>query len=431
MFPNIEQQPLTAIRDYQTQQLQQQLQYLQLHSPYYRRLFDEYALDISTIRSIDDLHRLPFTTKDDLQRYGSDFLCVPKRQIVDYVTTSGTLGNPVTFALTDADLERLAYNEAISMACTGINQDDILLLTTTIDRRFMAGLAYFLGARKLGAGIVRAGSGLPELQWDTIKRVEPTILVAVPSFILKLIEYAEQHNIDYRKTSIRAALCIGEPLRDYQFHLNTLGQRIKNLWDIKLFSTYASTEMSTAFTECQEGRGGHEHPELIITEVVDEDGNQVADGEMGEVVFTTLGVEAMPLLRFKTGDICHYHTTACACGRNTPRLGAVVGRKQQMIKYKGTTLYPPALHNILEHFTEIQGFVIEVSTNAIGTDEILLRLASSDQSESFIHRIRDRFRAQLRVAPQLLFQPLSEINALRFPPMSRKPISFIDKRGNS
>lgn len=428
MHPIIETRAESEIRAYQAQRLMELLEYLAEKSPYYRRLFEAYSIDIKTIKTLDDLSRLPFTTKDDLQRYGADFLCVSPREVVDYVTTSGTLGDPVTFALTDADLDRLAYNEAISMACAGITADDIILLTTTLDRRFMAGLAYFLGARLLGAGVVRVGSGLPELQWDTIRRIAPTVLVAVPSFILKMIEYAEKNGIDYRNSSIRSALCIGEPLRNAEGGLNNLGLRIKELWDIELYSTYASTEMSTAFTECSAGAGGHAHPELIILEVLDADDQPVGEGEVGEVVVTTLGVQAMPLLRFRTGDLCTYHGAACSCGRTTPRLGAVIGRKQQMIKYKGTTLYPPAIYNLLEQYTQIQGFVVEVSLNKLGTDEIVIHIAGSDTSPAFAKELKDHFRAKLRVAPNFRFCSIEEVNAMRFPPMSRKPVLFVDRR---
>ncbi|WP_052599959.1 phenylacetate--CoA ligase family protein [Aureispira sp. CCB-QB1] len=427
-IPAIETANPSKIKAFQDQELQKLLHYLALNSPYYQRTFKEHNIDISSIKTLEDLPKLPLTTKQDLQENNDAFICVDRRKIIDYVTTSGTMGKPVTFALTDKDLDRLAYNEATSFASAGIDDTDILLLTTTIDRRFMAGLAYFLGARKLGAGIVRVGSGLPALQWDTIKRVSPTALIAVPSFIFKLIEYAKKNGIDYKNSSIKKAICIGESLRNPDFSLNTLGQKITDLWDIELYSTYASTEMSTAFTECSHSRGGHHHPELILVEILDEHGQAVAEGEAGEVVISTLQMEAMPLLRFKTGDICQWYQDACPCGRTTLRLGPVIGRKGQMIKYKGTTLYPPALYNLLNQFEAIKAFVIEVFTNDIGTDEIVIKVASKDTSTRFQKRVKDHFRAKLRVAPKVEFTSFETINALRFPAMSRKPVLFFDHR---
>ena len=164
----------------------------------------------------------------------------------------------MTFALTEEDLARLAYNEAMSFTTAGCTGEDILQLMTTIDRRFMAGLAYFMGARELGCGVIRVGNGIPELQWDTIRRIGPTGCIVVPSFLIKLVGYAQEHGIDYRRSSLRRAICIGEALRDTDFSNNTLGAKITELWpELELFSTYASTEMQTSITECGHHCGGH------------------------------------------------------------------------------------------------------------------------------------------------------------------------------
>lgn len=428
MFPPIEKKSPAEIKIFQEEKLKETLHYLKNHSPYYQRFFRENNIDVSHIKKLEDLQKIPVTTKDQLQQFNDDFLCVPKTEIIDYVTTSGTLGDPVTFALTDSDLERLAYNEAISFACCGVQKEDVLQLMTTMDRRFMAGLAYFLGARKLGAGMVRVGSGIPELQWDSILKFKPTYLITVPSFLLKLIEYARQQGIDLKNTGVKAAICIGEPIREEDFSLNILAQKIKVDWNIELYSTYASTEMSTAFNECRFHRGGHHHPELIIVEVLGDDGHLVLPGEVGELTITTLGVEAMPLLRFKTGDMVQAYSGDCPCGRNTLRLGPVVGRKKQMIKYKGTTLYPPAMYNILNHFDQVESYVIEVFHNDLGTDEILIKICSEAVSEELLQQIKDHFRAKLRVAPRVEFSTTEAIRSLNFPPTGRKPVSLIDHR---
>jgi|TARA_R110000851_G_scaffold316446_1_gene479566 phenylacetate-CoA ligase len=428
MIPEIEKASTAEIKTFQEEKLKKTLQYLDENSPFYKRFFKESNIRISEIKTLEDIQKIPVTTKDHLQQFNDDFICVPKSEIIDYVTTSGTLGDPVTFALTDNDLERLAYNEAISFACCGIGKQDTLQLMTTMDRRFMAGLAYFLGARKLGSGIIRVGSGIPELQWDSILKFKPTYLITVPSFLLKLIEYAQQHEIDLKNTGVKAAICIGEPIREQDFSLNILAKKIKKDWDIELFSTYASTEMSTAFNECEIHNGGHHHPELIIAEILDDNNLPVSEGEVGELTITTLGVEAMPLLRFKTGDMVQAYNEPCKCGRNTLRLGPVVGRKKQMIKYKGTTLYPPAMYNILNDFSGIESYVIEIFHNELGTDEILIKIASEKISEDLLLEIKDHFRAKLRVAPKIEFASSEEIESLRFPPLSRKPIDLIDRR---
>ncbi len=428
MIPVIEKASNGEIKEFQEKKLKELLVYLSENSPYYKALFQKENININEVNSIEDLQKIPVTSKTDLQQYNDDFFCVPMHKIIDYATTSGTLGSPVTFGLTDEDLERLAYNEAISFACAGIKEGDVVQLMTTMDRRFMAGLAYFLGLRKLKAGVIRVGAGIPELQWDSILKYKPKYLIAVPSFLLKMIEYAEHNNIDYNNSSIEGVVCIGESLRNQDFSPSILAEKITDKWKINLFSTYASTEMSTAFTECEAFSGGHHHPELIITEILDDNDDPVKDGESGELTITTLGVEGMPLLRFKTGDIVKLHQEPCQCGRNTPRIGPVVGRKQHMIKYKGTTLYPPAMHDLLNYFEAVQNHVIEISTNDLGTDEILIKIASSKPSDELLSEIKDHFRAKLRVTPKVEFVPSDVLNKIIFTPMSRKPITLIDKR---
>ncbi len=423
---DIERWSKEKIEAFQELRLRDALDYVMRNSAFYQNYFAD--IDISKILSLADLQSLPFTNKDHLHAQNDDFLCVPRSKVVDFASTSGTSGSPVTFALTDADLDRLAYNEALSLECSGVKKGDTVQLMTTLDRQFMAGLAYFLGMRKLGASVVRVGAGIPGLQWDAIEKYKPTYLITVPSFLVKMIEYAESYGIDYKNSSVVGAVCIGEPLRNEDFSPNALANKISEKWDINLFSTYASTEMSTAFAECEAMEGGHHHPDLIIVEVVDEDGNQVEEGQSGELVVTTLGVEAMPLVRFKTGDIVAAHYGSCSCGRNSLRLGSVIGRKQQMIKYKGTTLYPPAMNNLLNEFSEIEGHLIEVSSDEVGMDEITIKIASSNTTVEFLNLVKDHFRAKLRVAPKVVLLETEELNKQVFPPKSRKPIRFVDYR---
>lgn len=429
--PEIEYQPREVIKRFQEEKLREDLQYLAANSPFYKRMFATNGIDIAQIKTLEDLQRIPFTDKNDLQRHNNDFLCIPKEKIIDYITTSGTTGDPVTFACSEKDLQRLAYNEKISFICAGLEPSNVLQLMTTIDKRFMAGLAYFLGIRELGAGIIRVGNGIPELQWDTINRIHPDSIMCVPSFILKLIQYAEEHNIDYRNSSVKRIIGIGEALRDQNFELNSLGKKIKEKWDVDLYATYSSTEMSTTFPECEYGCGGHHHPELIIVEIIGEDDRPVPEGEAGEVVITTLGIEAMPLLRFRTGDIASIHTEPCKCGRHSFRISPLVGRKNHMIKLKGTTIYPPAILEVLNNTDYVENYIIYVSSNDAGTDDVTVKIGLRDASRNpadVVKVLKDRFRAKIRVAPNIEILPAAEIHKLNFPAMSRKPIQFVDNR---
>jgi phenylacetate-CoA ligase len=416
------------IKELQEKKLQHLLSYLNTYSPFYKAHFAQHKINIDSIKHLEDLSLIPPTHKEDLQKQNNDFLCVGRNRIIEYTSTSGTLGSPVTIALTDDDLLRLAYNEYCSFVCADGNATDVYQLMLTLDRQFMAGMAYYSGIRKLGAGIIRVGPGVPSLQWETINRIKPTAIVAVPSFILKLIQFAKEHHIDVNASSVKKAVCIGENIRNADFSLNVLGKKITDAWNIKLYSTYASTEMQTAFTECSEGNGGHLNPELLIVELLDENNNPVAAGEAGEVTITTLGVEAVPLLRYKTGDICILHDNACKCTRNTIRLSPVVGRKKQMIKFKGTTLYPPALFDLLNDMEEVKDYVVEVYPNEIGMDEVLLYIVPASLSEECDHKIRAYLQAKLRVSPYIKYISREELLKMQFPESSRKPVKFIDKR---
>ena len=423
---------LSDIKAFQEARLKETLSYVAEHSPFYKKMFAEHNIDIDKINNIEDLHLLPTTTKQDLQMYNSDFLCVDAVDVIDYVTTSGTLGEPVTFALTENDLQRLAYNESSSFHMAGCKKDDVMQLMTTIDRRFMAGLAYFMGARELGCAIVRVGNGIPELQWDTIKRVKSTVGMVVPSFLIKMIEFADKNGIDYNASTLKKAVCIGESLRTTDGELTTLGKRINEKWPtLELYSTYASTEMQTSFSECEMHHGGHIPSDLIIVELLDENNNVVKDGEPGEVTITTIGVEGMPLVRFKTGDICIRYSEPCRCGRNSARLSSVLGRKGQMIKFKGTTIYPPVLFDILDNIPDVENYIVEVFTNSLGTDQIQIRVGSRNHSDEFVKQIKDIFRSKVRVAPDIKFESTELIAQLQMPPMSRKTIKFFDLRTTS
>jgi len=416
---------LTSIQEAKLREL---VQYVAEHSPFYKELFEKNQIDPAVIKTLADLEKIPTTEKDDLQKREPDFLCVPPGEIAEYTSTSGTLGSPVTIALTAKDLDRLAYNEYSSFICADGSKDDIYQLMLTLDRQFMAGIAYYTGIRKIGAGVIRLGPGVPALQWETIKRLKPTAIVAVPSFILKLIAFASQNGIDINQTSVKKAICIGENIRNTDFSLNILGKKITESWNIKLYSTYASTEMQTAFTECGEGKGGHYQPDLVIVELLDENNKQVGPNLPGEVTITTLGVEGMPLLRYKTGDICMYDDAPCGCGRTTLRLTSLMGRKKQMIKFKGTTLYPPALFDLLNEREEILDFVVEVYSDEIGLDQVLLYIVPADNSEECDHSIRAYLQARLRVSPQIKYVTPEEIQKIQFNEASRKVIKFIDKR---
>ncbi len=415
-----------ARNKYWLKALNDHLAYLRKNSWYYKDQLVWAGPEAGELQELKDIQNFPFTEKNDIASRNEDFLCVPMHDVRDIVTTSGTLGGSVASYLTEKDLKRLGVNEAGSYLLAGCSKEDTFQLLTTIDKRFMAGLAYFLGSNELGARMIRSGPGALRLQWESIQRFRPTVLVAVPSVVPRLIEHALDNGIDPNKSSVKKIICIGESVRDENLQPNYLAQHITNRWKVQLFSTYASTEMATAFTECEFGNGAHLQPELMFLEVLNEDGNQVKNGESGEVVVTPIGVEGMPVLRFRTGDICQYYDESCSCGRNTPRLGPVIGRKQQMIKLKGTSIYPNAIIDELNAMPEVINFVIELKTNELGLDEVVVRALLKGENAQTI--VLDQLADKLRVRPRLILSSNDEINELKFNENERKPKVLIDLR---
>jgi len=422
-FQPIDKSSGRSIEQFQATKLNAMLMYLQLHSPFYQKLFADNHIETSAIDSLEKLTQIPTTIKQQFAENNFEFLCVEKADIADYCTTSGTTGSPVTIALTDTDLERLAHNEAESFITAGCKKGDVFQLMLTMDRQFMAGMAYYSGIRKIGGATIRTGAVSPQLQWDSIARYKPNVLVAVPSFLLKMIDYAEANNIDVNVSGVERIICIGEPLRNADLSPNQLAGRIAAKWQVKLLSTYASTEMQTAFTECEHQKGNHLRPELLIAEILDDEGNQLPPQTLGELTITTLDVIGMPLLRYRTGDICIYYDEPCACGRNSIRLSPVVGRKNQMIKYKGTTLFPAAIFDALSAVTEVIDYVVQVSKNEVGNDDLQIHLVLNS-SESVLSKIASILQAKLRVTPALNISSPQHLQSLR-PAESRKLVKVV------
>tara|TARA_B100000902_G_C27293077_1_gene908342 strand:+ start:1169 stop:2401 length:1233 start_codon:yes stop_codon:yes gene_type:complete len=401
-----------------------QIKYLKANSKFYKSTLA--ATD--SIKTISDYKQLPFTTKEDLSNYNNQFLSVKESEIRDFLTTSGTTGEPISFYLTNNDLKRLGINERNSFSLCGIIPGNKILLTTTLDKCFVAGLAYYLGAKEMGVGIIRVGPGNLKYQWDMIKRFLPEVIIAVPSFLLKMIKFAKENNINLRTCSLKKAICIGEPIRQADFQLNSLGKEITSSLDVQLFSTYASTEMMTAFTECSEGKGGHLQEDLLYVEVLDENENEVKEGESGEVVITTFGVEGMPLLRYRTGDICNVYREECSCGRSSLRLGPVLGRKNHRLKIKGTTTYPNAMIEAIYSFGEIDDFLIEVSFDQYGSDKLCLFVARQSNKDFSLKELKDFLKSKLLFTPDVRIVDSRIIEEKITSGVNRKKIRFVDNR---
>jgi len=414
------------IRKVQEGLLHKHVRSLASHSPYYRALFTEQGIDAARI-TVDTLHTLPLTDKTALNLANDDFLAVPLSQIVDIVLSSGTTGKPTKMMYTENDLKRLAYNEELSFTSCGLTRDDIVLLTCTMDRCFIAGLAYFSGLRSLGAAAIRNGLSSVDSHLEIIQRLKPTAIVGVPTFLLKLGHYMKSRDIDPRGSGIKKLICIGEPIRDRNLAFLRIGESLEEVWGAKNYSTYASSETITSFCECTTQQGGHLHPDLAVVEIVNEQDEVLPPGEPGEVVMTPLAIEGMPLLRFKTGDISFVIDGPCACGRNSPRLGPILGRKKQMIKFRGTTLYPNSLYTVLDSFPGISEYYVTATSDYDLSDVIKVTVAVNDTSCS-ADMIMDKLQAHVRVRPEVTIASEESVRKQVYTGNSRKLIRFVDKR---
>jgi phenylacetate-CoA ligase len=414
------------IRKIQEGLLQTHLRHLAGHSPYYRTLFREQGIDIRNA-SLDTLSSLPFTDKTALGQHNDDFLAVPPSEIVDIVLSSGTTGRPTTMMYTENDLRRLAYNEEISFLSCGLTRDDVVLLTCTIDRCFIAGLAYFSGVRSLGAAAIRNGLSSVESHLEIIQRLKPSAIVGVPTFLLKLGQYIQGQDIDPRKTGVKKLICIGEPIRDRNLAFVKMGESLEALWGAKIYSTYASSETITSFCECIAQQGGHLHPDLAVVEIVNDKGERLPAGEIGEVVVTPLQIEGMPLLRFRTGDVSFLADGPCACGRFSPRLGPILGRKKQMIKFRGTTLYPNSFYRVLDSFPGVSEYYITATSDFDLSDVVTVTVAVKDEACTAA-MIREMLQAHLRVRPEVIITSEENVRKQVHAGNSRKLNRFVDKR---
>lgn len=398
-------------------------------APFYRERLADLGLKPAQV-NLADLSKLPLTSRHDLEANPAAFLAEPPEHQADLTLTSGSTGEPILVPYTAGDLDRLAFNEQLNFWGAGIRAHDRILLCVTMDRCFVAGLAYYQGLVKLGATAIRSGPGQPARQWELIERLKPTGLVGVPSFLLKMALYGEEQGLAPKNRGIKSLVTIGEPIRRGDGSLTPLGRELQEAWGGKVFSNHGATEMETAFSECTAGCGGHVHPELMLAEIIDESGQVLPAGQPGELVVTPLGVEGLPLVRFRTGDIARLHEAPCPCGWHTPRLGAVEGRLAQRLKVSGTTLYPEMIFQALQELPEVKGSYLEVRSSYDLSDEINVVVGLNNPTDqTTTARIAELLQARLRVRPQVTALDPARVQAVMEQGGGRKLKRFFDLRG--
>jgi phenylacetate-CoA ligase len=396
-------------------------------SPYYTERLGS-CLDAPAVRTVADLACLPFTSREDIQGRNQDFWAVPREERLEIVATTGTTGTPIYVAMTRADLERLGENERRGFSWLGAKPGDLFHVAITLDNLFVAGLAYHLGLQKLGVITVRIGAQPVRRHLDLMKQLRPSGMVAVPSLLLALARQSRKDGEELAAFAPRRAMLIGDAIRSQSLTSNTLGRLLETAWGGELCSTYGLTEAGLAFHECPLHQGLHSHPDLVITEVVDDAGRAVRDGEIGELVITTLQVEGMPLIRYRTGDVTFRVPGDCPCGRGGVRIGPILGRKQHRLKVKGTTLYPKSIEDALLSVEEVENFLIEAYTGDDETDRLVVRVGTLRDDPAFRALLDETLYAKARVTPEVHLATPAAVEALLFEGGRRKPRVFVDLR---
>lgn len=392
------------------------LNYCQRYSPFYRELLRD--IDIKQVK----LDELPTTNKQIFAENQEDFIVKATAGGTDICFTSGTTGIPCRMFYSQSDLKRLAYNDAVGFMAAGVTVKDRVLLTCTLDRCFIAGVAYYSGVQLLGASTIRNGLSTLESHVEMIKLLNPTVIVGVPSFLRRLGRLCREESISLN--GINRIICIGEPLRNKDFIYTMLGEELLDLFQCSIHSTYASSEIATSFTECTQCAGGHLVPELAMIEILDPDGRVLPAGEIGEVTVTPLGVKKMPLVRFRTGDIAFLIDSPCKCGRATVRLGPILGRLAEMMKIRGTTLFPNSFFSVLHELPWIDEYYLERSICDDDSEHVEIFVASNEyiDIDKIVGQIYARTRIKVPVRVVSLESARSKIYA------GRKPVRFFTSR---
>ena len=336
-----------------------------MNSPFYQEKFKELGITPADIQTLDDVKRLPFTTKEDLrEHYPFGLASVPLKDCVRLHSSSGTTGNPTVVLHTQKDLEEWANAVARCLWMVGSRPEDVFQNSAGYGM-FTAGLGFQYGAEKVGMLTVPAAAGNTKRQIKFIRDFGTTVLHAIPSYASRIYEVMKEEGCDPRRDTSLRVLCIGaEP------HSEEQRQRIEQNLGVKAYNSYGISEMmgpGVAF-ECPEQNGLHIWEDYFIVEIIDPVTLQpVADGELGELVLTTINREGMPLLRYRTRDLTRILPGKCACGRTHKRLARLQGRSDDMIILKGVNIFPIQIEKILLKFRELStDYLITLQTTDSG-----------------------------------------------------------------
>lgn len=399
-----------------------------MNSPFYKARFEEAGLKPEDIQSLDDLRKIPFTTKQDLRdTYPFGIASVPLRECTRLHSSSGTTGNPTVILHTQKDLDEWANQVARNLWMVGLRPDDVFQNSSGYGM-FTGGLGFQYGAERMGMLTIPAAAGNSVRQVKFITDFGTTALHAVPSYVTRLHEVMVGMGVDPQRDTKLKVLAIGaEP------HSEEQRQRIEKMMGVKAYNSFGMSEMcgpGVGF-ECQEQNGLHFWEDYYIVEIVDpETLEPVADGEIGELVLTTLCREAMPLLRYRTRDLTRVLGRTCPCGRNHVRIDRMRGRSDDMMVLRGVNIFPIQIEKILMTFSELaNNYLITLTTdddNDNMTVEVELEeLFTEDyrRLQELTNRIQRTLKDEILLTPHVKLLPKGTL-----PVSEGKAVRVVDKR---
>lgn len=319
--------------------------------PFYKNKLSEAGVTADSIRSLEDLERLPFTTKGDLRdNYPYGLVAVPMKDIIRVHASSGTTGKPTVVAYTRNDVNLWSDLMARTLAAAGVTQEDIVHNAYGYGL-FTGGLGFHYGAERLGATVIPVSGGNTKRQLMLMKDLGSTALCCTPSYSLLISEVAEEESIDIKTLPLRVGLFGAEPWSE------SMREEIESRLGIVALNVYGLSEVigPGVSIECTEKGGMHIFEDHFIPEIIDPDtGRRLPDGEVGELVFSCVTKEALPLIRYRTRDRTRLIREKCACGRTTARMERVLGRTDDMIIVRGVNVFPSQIETVLLQLGEVE-----------------------------------------------------------------------------
>ena len=345
IFNKIESARREDIQKIQLQRLKEVVTRVYNLSPFYRKKFDELGITPDDIKTLEDIQKLPFTKKQDLRdNYPFGLLTVPMSEVVRIHSSSGTTGKPTVVAYTKHDMD--VWDE-VMMRCLSmgdVNSKDVCHNAYGYGL-FTGGLGFHEAAQKLGAAIVPASGGFTERQLMLMRDFGATVLFATPTFALHLAEIARKEGSEFRKNyKLRCGFFGAEPTSE------GLKKEVANAWEIEYYEVYGLSEIigPGVSCSCNKGRGLHIQEDHFYPEIIDpKTGEVLPDGEEGELVLTTLTKQALPIIRYRTGDITKLYREPCACGRTFVRMESVMGRADDMLIINGVNVFPSQIEHVI------------------------------------------------------------------------------------